>query len=531
MANVDFSLRYKDYSVFMPAVSEMYGRFLVTPPRKRPLPKGITLDNLNFIDKNDGLIFIPTALYSAGQAAKTENMAKKTDAITNRDRSVTTLVGDSGGFQIQTGSIKFKGDVTKERMLRWLEKNCDWSMILDFPTGGVDIGTIDLHMDRIEKDLAANPYTIGKGKKKTTLSSVDQFCKYIGLDTSDDGNVGYSACLLQTMINNDYFVKNRVPGATKFLNVIQGRNLSESDMWYENVKHYPFEGWALASHHKENFVMAMSRFVDMYHDGILQNRDWVHMLGVGKLANGCAYTTMQRAIRENINPNLTISYDVSSPFTTTAFGNVFLGYTLDKNNWTIQSSNIDHPDQLSGGPRHTASLLSELRKVYDSKGLVDFDKGGNSKFVETEIAKLLDMSDLCVLSDKKYASSWDLTSYIMLMHHNIQVHLTGVFDAQDMYDRGDIEHVPAGLLRFRELIPDIFDVCIKKGRKPAKDMILKYAEELNFLAGDGARSGVQILTEFDLPKKSILKKSTRNIKENNKVAKIYPTIIDESLWT
>ena len=115
MANVDFSLRYKDYSVFMPAVSEMYGRFLVTPPRKRPLPKGITLDNLNFIDKNDGLIFIPTALYSAGQAAKTENMAKKTDAITNRDRSVTTLVGDSGGFQIQTGSIKFKGDVTKER--------------------------------------------------------------------------------------------------------------------------------------------------------------------------------------------------------------------------------------------------------------------------------------------------------------------------------------------------------------------------------------------------------------------------------
>lgn len=39
MANVDFSKRYKDYSVFMPAVSEMYGRFLVTPPVKRDLQK------------------------------------------------------------------------------------------------------------------------------------------------------------------------------------------------------------------------------------------------------------------------------------------------------------------------------------------------------------------------------------------------------------------------------------------------------------------------------------------------------------
>lgn len=530
MANVDFSKRYKDYSVFMPAVSEMYGRFLVTPPVKRDLPKNLKLDNLNFVNSKDGLIFIPTALYSAGQAAKTKNMATKTDAITNRDRSNTILLGDSGGFQIQTGAIKFKGDPTRERMLRWLEKNCDWSMILDFPTGGVDIGTIDAHMPRLENDLLTNPYSYKYKNKNNSFSSVEDFCKFLKLDTMDDGNIGYSACLLQTMINNDYFIKHRVPGATKFLNVIQGRNLSESNMWYEHVKDYDFEGWALASHHKENFVMAMTRFVDMYHDGLLQEKDWVHMLGVGKLANGCAYTTMQRAIRENINPNLTISYDVSSPFTTAAFGNIFLGYTLDKNKWTIQSNNINNEEHLPGRSLHHARLTDELRKIYDKKNLKDFEDGGNSKYVETEIAKILQMSDLCVLEDSSYASSWDLTSYIMLMHHNLQVHLTCVFDAQDMYDKGDVEHVPAGLLRFRELIPDIFNVCIKKGRKAAKDMIMKYSEDLNFLAGDGARAGVQILTEFDFPKKSILKDSVKKIKEFNSGKKENFVIVDESLW-
>lgn len=379
MAIVDFAKRYKDYAIFMPATSEMFGRFLVTEPKKRTLPKGITLDNLNFVNQEDGFMFIPTSLYSAGQAAKTKSMAQKTDAITERDRSNTILLGDSGGFQIQTGAIKFKGDETKERMLRWLEKNCDWSMILDFPTGGVDMGTIDLHMPRIQSDLQKTPYEFKEGKKKHKFSSAEDFCTFLNLDKSDEGNVGYAACLLQTMINNDYFINNRVPGATKFLNVVQGRSLEESRIWYEHVKHYEFEGWALASLHKENLVMAMSRFADMYHDGLLQNKNWVHMLGVGKLPNGCIYTTMQRAIREMINPDLTISYDVSSPFTTAAFGNIFLGYTLDKNKWTIQSQQLNDPEHLKGRSLHEEYLTDELRKLYNQKSSGDIESGGNSK--------------------------------------------------------------------------------------------------------------------------------------------------------
>ena len=510
----------------------MFGRFLVTPPKKRSLPKGITLDNLNFVNQEDGFVFIPTSLYSAGQAAKTKSMAAKTDAITDRNRDNTILLGDSGGFQIQTGSIKFKGDETKERMLRWLEKNCDWSMILDFPTGGVDMGTIDLHLPRIQTDLQKTPYQYKKGKKNHTFSSAEDFCKFLNLDVADEGNVGYSACLIQTMINNDYFSQHRVPGSTKFLNVIQGRSLEESKVWYEHVKHYEFEGWALASLHKENLVMAMSRLVDMYHDGLLQTKDWIHMLGVGKLPNGCVYTTIQRAIRENINPNLTISYDVSSPFTTAAFGNVFLGYTLDKNKWTIQSQTLNNPEHLKGRSLYNSLLVDELRKLYEQKSSGDIEDGGNSRFIISEVAKRLHMSDLCVLDDKRYASSWDLSSYIMLMHHNLQVHLTSVFDAQDVYDSGDIERIPAGLLRLKELIPDIFNVCIKKGKKEALNMIQKYGDDLNYLAGDGAKSGIPILTEFDFPSKNVHNASIRKIKEINTASKrvYFNNLKDESLW-
>ena len=255
------------------------------------------------------------------------------------------------------------------------------------------------------------------------------------------------------------------------------------------------------------------------------------MLGVGKLPNGCVYTTIQRAIRENINPNLTISYDVSSPFTTAAFGNIFLGYTLDKNKWTIQSQNVNNPQHLKGGHLHNAWLVDELRKLYDMKPRTDISEGGNSRFIETEVAKRLQMSDLCVLEDKSYASSWDLSSYIMLMHPNLQVHLTSVFDAQDVYDSGDIERIPAGLLRLKELIPDIFNVCIKKGKKEALDMIQKYGDDLNYLAGDGSKSGVPILTEFDLPSKNVHNASVRKIKEiNSSGRRNYFNLLNESLW-
>ena len=488
---INYAPRYKDYAIFTPAISRMYSLYLASPKPKRECP--FPRDYLDFLKVDSPLFHLPYALYSAGQVAKTHNSAisTKKDMVADRDKSICTVIGDSGGYQIQTNVIKFNGDETRERMLRWLERHCDWSMVLDFPTGGINIGNVDQHTDR----LIAEDHDI------------HDFCRELGWDPTDIQKLGFATCLKQTLINNDYFVKHRKPGATKFLNVVQGRNVEESDVWYDKVKHYDFEGWALASHHRENFEMTMRRLIMMRDSGSLAKKDWLHFLGVGKLANGCVYTTMQRYIREKINPNFTISYDVSSPFTTTAYGNLFMGYTLDKNGWTMQSTkNVDGHKYLEGNPDGETPFLEELKKFWDNKKL---HLNANSHFIDTEVGKLLKMKDICINADLKFRSTWDVVAYALLMNHNLQVHLEGVFESQDYYDRLDPEHVPHGLIRLQSLIPEIFS----KPTKKAMNMIEKYSNDLNFLAGDLADGGVMDLQLFGMTGVASHRKAIEEVKE------------------
>ena len=43
---------------------------------------------------------------------------------------------------------------------------------------------------------------------------------------------------------NKFFQKNRL-GQTKFLNVLQGDDWETAQTWYDAVKEYEFEGWAM----------------------------------------------------------------------------------------------------------------------------------------------------------------------------------------------------------------------------------------------------------------------------------------------
>jgi hypothetical protein len=494
---IDFSTRYQDFSVFLPSASEMYVRYISNQKPKRipPVPQS----DLNFFDPNSNLFYFPTALYSAGQAVKSANsVSAKVDMFATRDRSKTTLIGDSGGFQIEQGSIKFKGDETRERMMRWLENNCDWSMILDFPTGGINIGHMDVHHDRLIKDGDKLDVQVGKKTKQMTLQEYKDF---INKDENIPFVDGFITCLFQTLINNDYFVKHRNPGATKFLNVCQGRSISESNKWYEKIKHYPFEGWAMAGPHKDNFDMLLTRLIAMRRDGLLENKDWMHILGVGKLEHGCAYTTMQRMIRKHDNPNFTISYDVSSPFTTTAYGNIFLGYTLDKSGWTIQSTKLDGREFLA---EYEHLVKDETKAIYrqnefgkkekvpyrGEENFLDVTRAiweemtpelerSNSYFINSEIGKKLKMKDLCVNIDDKFTSTWDVVTYAMLMNHNVQTHLHGVYDSQDLYDANDIDRVPFYMLELKGIIEEVLDPA-NDGK--ADSLIERYKSQLNCLA-------------------------------------------------
>lgn len=520
MPGIDYSKRYRDYARFTPAISEMYVRYVnaESPKREPPIPR----EELNFFNPNSSLFYLPSALYSAGQAAKSSGIAERKDMVTGRDRGPTTVLGDSGGFQIQTGAIKFEGDKTRERMMRWMEANCDWSMILDFPTGGIQIGNIDQHLARLESPL--DPNLVDSGNKQ----ALDDLITKNGGNVNNPNDRLFYACMLQTLINNDYFVKHRVPGATKFLNVVQGRNATESKIWYENVKHYPFEGWSLASHHKENFEMSLGRIINMRDDNVLADRDWMHFLGVGKFQHGCVYTTIQRQVREQINPNFTISYDVSSPFTLAAYGKVFLGYNLNKDSWSIQGEKLDGRnylptntyiddegveqighEMLGTGKGRIKYLLDEngdkiplptkgkdadrpfldvLEEMFHER----LDGVDGSRFVRTQIGEQLKMGDICVNVDPKFTSTWDVVTYAMLMNHNVQVHLEGVYESQDLYDKGDPAAVPQQLLEIKSVVEEVF-----RSETPM-DVIERNRKVLNYLASDNAERGVLDLQLFEV---------------------------------
>ena len=85
----------------------------------------------------------------------------------------------------------------------------------------------------------------------------------------------FQACLDKTLDHLEFFRTHRKPGATKFLNVLQGNTTQQTDKWYDAVKHYEFEGWAFAGLLRHNFYNLCRRIIKMADDGLLQSRDWI----------------------------------------------------------------------------------------------------------------------------------------------------------------------------------------------------------------------------------------------------------------
>jgi hypothetical protein len=126
-----------------------------------------------------GLALVPHFLQAAPDAIK----GTQASMVSTRDKSLTSGLADSGGYQASTGVL----NLTERRqndMLRFSEGQ-DGATILDGPTSSI-----------------ANP--------KSKLSS-------------------FSDCLEFTEVNTLYAIQNRIPGRTKLLNVSQGRSQREAE--------------------------------------------------------------------------------------------------------------------------------------------------------------------------------------------------------------------------------------------------------------------------------------------------------------
>ena len=130
----------------------------------------------------------------------------------------TFILGDSGGFQIASGAIKYLNEsisvkeMVRDQLFDWLENNSDLAMNLDIPP-------------------------------KITLA-------------------GQFEMALDLSIENFKHFENKQSGKTKFLNVLQmGNGLQTYDKWYNATKDFEFKGWGIGGttkqHYNSIYVMAM----------------------------------------------------------------------------------------------------------------------------------------------------------------------------------------------------------------------------------------------------------------------------------
>jgi hypothetical protein len=396
---VDLTPLQKDYAVYLPAISSFYSTYIAKQRLEKFIPddripkdfdRGI--EGMNFLNPEQGYFYYKYGLYSAGHAQLDLNKSLTQESmIQQRDRNKTMILGDSGGYQIGKGVLKFdwlnfegaEATKTRQKILEWLELTADWSMMLDVPTWACD----HIH----------SPKT--------------------GLKTFED-------CLEKTRYNNDYFLMNRL-GQTKWLNVLQGSDWDTAEKWYEGVKEFSdskgkyagkeAEGWAMGGANMCKMDITLKRLMTLREDGLLTGKNWMHFLGTAQLDWSCYLTLIQRQIRKHINPEITISFDCASPFIATAHGLVYTTAVHTNKRWSVI---------MDKAPDNKALAKSDIPFPFAS-----------------EMASRLNMGDICWYApgmlnkiNKEGKTSWDSFAYALMMGHNVECHIVAVQRAQQLMD-------------------------------------------------------------------------------------------------
>lgn len=187
------------------------------------------------------------------------------------------LLGDSGGFQIASGAIKWDISI-RDKIFQWLEHNSTFAINLDIPPK----------------------------------------IKYLGK---------FEECLELSKENFKYFSEKQT-GKTKFLNVLHGETPEKYLKWYNEVKDFDFNGWCLggAAANLSQFLSAIAVFVETNEHKNSKN-EIVHFLGISKIIDFFILSQLQRSF-ETVGSSLQVSTDSSSPNNTTRFGGYYSNANL-----------------------------------------------------------------------------------------------------------------------------------------------------------------------------------------------------------
>ena len=189
------------------------------------------------------------------------------------------VFGDSGGYQIATGALKYSDDL-REKIFHWLEANSDVAANLDIPP-------------------------------KTVYENQFEKCADISYD------------------NFAWFEKHQ-SGKTKFLNMLQGSNPSEYDWWYHKFKHFEFSGWAIGGPQKlVDFMWALALMLKNREFENKQN-EYLHLLGISKISDFFILSTIQKLLNKHYGNRIVVTTDSSSPGQYPVYGTFLHSHNFKK---------------------------------------------------------------------------------------------------------------------------------------------------------------------------------------------------------
>ena len=458
MAQDNLSQKHNpEWALFLPAVSSFYIAGLGKQRKGEPyfdkarIPASFKgdVEKLNFLNSKEGLYYYKWGLYSAGHANLDTTVDDPSESIIREREAGTFMLGDSGGFQILKGQWPAdwkdpncpRAMIKRKAVLNWMDTYMDYGMCLDIPSQSL----------------------ITFGMKDKNGNSLH------GISTIEEA-------ITATHINNEYFINNR-SGKCKFLNVLQGRNHTQSDDWYEEMKEYcdpniypdnHFNGWAFGGQNKIDIHLTLRRIVGIIHDGLLceGKHDLIHCLGTSILEYAVLFTDIQKAVRKYHNPSLQITFDCASPFFSAAKGLAYYNTTIQHNKkWSYQMEKT----------AEKKSYASDMRKYRDAV----LAEGIHKQFTDSPVTDTLVMKDLCYRGQgflgnhgKETKTSWDTLSYTLLQSHNVWMHMNAVQEANRQYEQGVVPkmlvHKFEGDNFFGNIVDEIFS---KKTKQESLDLI------------------------------------------------------------
>jgi hypothetical protein len=406
------SFNTKDYAIYLPAINTGYANFLTKPiPQGRPFPAGLAIEDFCIWNKNSKLFYHPYLLHSIGNfnALSTVN-----NSITQAASGDFTLVGDSGGYQIGSGALKGvegfkKGMSAKAAMAKWRDAH--------------DV-------------------------RKWIVSWLDTYTNYAmtidiplwALDPKQGKNSPFHKCtaqeLLDMTIENLKFINLYGRKRTKWLNVIQGIDQQTTIDWWNGVKFFDCSGYAIGAGGEGGLAQVIRTTRMMHEQGYLNaGHDWIHALGVSTPLWAILLTKIQNCLRAT-NPNLTVSYDSSSPFQN--------GGKFEKPNHSVPFTN---------------KVSSWSIKTGTTKSVQRFDLiGSKDPFpYNSPLGKVMELGHINVREELFGKKQFDTISNMLLTNHNVWVYLDAFDRANDaVFKDPQQSNVPQKYLDALEVMDEAF---------------------------------------------------------------------------